>query len=66
MANSQLITSRFENFDGSKEYKAELQSALYEVMKECNFVKLRRNKVLIKNVNSKTDLIQSLLMLNEF
>ena len=54
MANSQLITSRFKHFDGSKEYKAELQSALFEVMKECNFFKLRRNKVLIKNVNSET------------
>ena len=54
MANSQLITSRFKHFDGSKEYKAELQSALFKVMKECNFFKLRRNKVLIKNVNSET------------
>ena len=54
MEDSLLITLRYKNFTGSKEYKGELQSSLFEIMKENDFFKLRRNKVLIKNTTTQT------------
>ena len=54
MSESTLITQRFKEFDGSKEYKSDLQSSLFGVMKEGEFFKLKRNKVMIKNTTSNT------------
>ena len=54
MAESALITERFKQFCGSKMYKAELQSSLFGVMKEGDFFKLKRNKVMVKNTTSRT------------
>ena len=38
----------------TKTYKADLQSSLYSIMKDSDFFKLKRNKVMIKNTTSKT------------
>ena len=54
MTESELITERFKQFCGSKMYKAELQSSLFGVMKEGDFFKLKRNKVMVKNATSRT------------
>ena len=54
MGDSLLITQRYKNFNGTKEYKAELQSSLFDIMKEGDFFELRRNKVLIKNTTTET------------
>ena len=64
MSESTLITQRFKEFDGSKEYKSDLQSSLFGVMKEGDFFKLKRNKVMIKNTTSNTK--DKFIILNVF
>ena len=54
MSQASNINLRYKNFRGSSKYKAELQSSLYEIMKSGDFFQLQRNKVLIKNTQSKT------------
>ena len=54
MSDSILITQRFKEFTATKTYKADLQSSLFNLMKDGDFFKLKRNKVMIKNTTSKT------------
>ena len=54
MSDSNVITQRFKEFIGTKTYKTDLQSSLFSIMKDGEFFKLKRNKVMIKNTTSKT------------
>ena len=54
MADPSFIHSRFKIFEGTTEYKSELHSSLFEVMKTSDYYQLRRNKVLIKNTSNIT------------
>jgi hypothetical protein len=54
MESSLVITQRMKNFNADVEYKSQIESSIFEIMKEGKFQKLRRNKVLIKNTTTKT------------
>ena len=54
MSDSNPITQRFKEFIANKTYKADLQSSLFNMMKDGDYFKLKRNKVMIKNTTSKT------------
>ena len=54
MDSSLVITQRMKSFNADVNIKAEIESSIFEIMKERKFQKLRRNKVLIKNTTVKT------------
>ena len=54
MDSSLVITQRMKSFNADVNNKAEIESSIFEIMKERKFQKLRRNKVLIKNTTVKT------------